>query len=69
MSFLPLPQSDLIRKAAILRKTFRPLGNFIRCTVKQSGNNQTRSYLRSCEMDTSHFKRMRGCWKHFQMSR
>ena len=34
MSFLPLPQSDLMRKAAILRKTFRPLGNFIRCTVK-----------------------------------
>ena len=34
MNFLPLPQSDLMRKAAILRKSFRPLGNFIRCTVK-----------------------------------
>ncbi len=28
MSFLPLPQSDLIRTVAILRKPFRPLGNF-----------------------------------------
>ncbi len=34
MNFLPLPQSDLIRTAAILRKPFQLLGNFIRCTVK-----------------------------------